>query len=103
MTKADIAEKIYTNTNYGFTKREAADLAETVFDILKDALETDGKVKISGFGNFEVKQKADRRGRNPQTGDAITITARRVLTFKPSGVLKRDLNDKRTTLGSAAD
>ena len=92
MTKADIAEKIYTNTYNGFTKREAADLAETVFDILKDALETGGKVKISGFGNFEVKQKADRRGRNPQTGDTITITARRVLTFKPSVLLKQALN-----------
>jgi len=92
VTKADIAEKIYTNTYNGFTKREAADLAETVFDILKDALETGGKVKISGFGNFEVKQKADRRGRNPQTGDTITITARRVLTFKPSVLLKQALN-----------
>jgi integration host factor subunit alpha len=59
---------------------------------MKSTLETGEKLKIAGFGNFEVKQKADRRGRNPQTGETITIEARRILTFKPSNVLKTAIN-----------
>jgi len=67
-------------------------MVETVFSIIKKTLETGEKIKIAGFGNFVVKQKADRRGRNPQTGDTITIAARRILTFKPSQVLKNAIN-----------
>ena len=67
-------------------------MLETVFLIMKNTLESGEKLKISGFGNFEVKQKADRRGRNPQTGEAITIEARRVLTFKPSTLLRQAIN-----------
>jgi len=63
-----------------------------VFSIIKDTLETGEKIKIAGFGNFVVKAKADRRGRNPQTGEAITIEARKVLTFKPSMILKEAVN-----------
>lgn len=67
-------------------------MLETVFGIMKETLETGEKLKIPGFGNFEVKQKQDRLGRNPQNGEAITITARRVLTFKPSLLLKEAIN-----------
>lgn len=90
MTKADLIETIHTRT--GFSKKESTDLLETVFSIMKTTLESGSNLKISGFGSFEIKQKADRRGRNPQTGEAITISARRVLTFKPSTILKQALN-----------
>ena len=69
-----------------------ADIVETVFDTIKVTLERGEKIKISGFGNFVVRDKNSRTGRNPQTGQEITITARRVLTFKPSQVLKNSLN-----------
>ncbi len=91
MTKADIVEKIYEKV--GFSKKESAELVELVFDIIKGTLETGDKIKIAGFGNFVVKNKADRRGRNPQTGEEITIIARKILTFKPSQVLKASLNN----------
>jgi integration host factor subunit alpha len=90
MTKADIVEKIYEKV--GFSKKESAELVELVFDIVKKTLEQGDKIKIAGFGNFVVKEKADRRGRNPQTGEEITISARRILTFKPSQVLKASIN-----------
>jgi len=90
MTKADIAEKIQIVT--GGTKKESAELMEAVFSIMKVALETGETLKISGFGSFVVKQKADRRGRNPQTGESITIEARRILSFKPSTLLRHAIN-----------
>lgn len=90
MTKADIVEKVAEELKV--TKRDAQGMVESVFSILKETLETGEDVKISGFGKFEVKQKNDRRGRNPQTGEAITITARKVLTFKPSAVLRDGVN-----------
>jgi integration host factor subunit alpha len=65
---------------------------DLVFDLLKETLEKGDKIKISGFGNFVVREKRPRKGRNPQTGDEIQITARRVLTFKPSQVLRKALN-----------
>jgi len=90
MTKADIVERIYDKV--GFSKKESAELVEMVFDIIKNTLENGDKIKIAGFGNFVVKEKADRRGRNPQTGDEIIISARKILTFKPSQVLKASIN-----------
>jgi integration host factor subunit alpha len=68
------------------------EMIEAVFSIMKSTLETGETLKISGFGSFVVKQKNDRRGRNPQTGEAITIEARRILTFKPSTVLRDAIN-----------
>lgn len=91
MTKADIVEKIYDKI--GLSKKESAELVELVFDIMKNTLESGDKIKIAGFGNFVVKDKADRRGRNPQTGEEIVITARKILTFKPSQVLKASINN----------
>lgn len=90
VTKADIVEKVYSKI--GFSKKEASELVELVFDSLKDVLENGDKVKISGFGNFVVRGKSERVGRNPQTGEQIRISARRVLTFRPSQVLKAMLN-----------
>ncbi|PIP93662.1 MAG: integration host factor subunit alpha [Bdellovibrio sp. CG12_big_fil_rev_8_21_14_0_65_39_13] len=89
MTKADIVERVYKEA--GFSKKEAADLVDLVFKIIKDTLSKGEKVKISGFGNFSIRDKATRVGRNPQTGEAMEISARRVLTFKPSQVLKEDV------------
>ncbi len=91
MTKADIIENVYERVG-GFSKKDAAQIVETVFDIIKKTLEGGEKIKLSGFGNFVVRDKNSRIGRNPQTGDEITISARRVLTFKPSQVLKNALN-----------
>jgi len=90
MTKADLVEKVYLKT--GFSKKESAEIVETVFDLIKTTLEEGEKIKIAGFGNFVVKEKATRRGRNPQTGEEIEISSRRILTFKPSQVLKAAIN-----------
>lgn len=90
MTKAEIVEKVYETV--GFPKRESYEIVESAFEIVKEELKQGGKVKIAGFGNFSVKEKKSRRGRNPQTGDEIEIPARRVLTFKPSNVLRDALN-----------
>ncbi len=95
MTKADIVEKVYEKI--GFSKKEASELVEMVFGALKDKLVAGEKVKISGFGKFEVREKKSRIGRNPQTGDRITISARRVLNFSPSQVLKAMLNGQDPT------
>jgi integration host factor subunit alpha len=89
LTKADIVERVYKEA--GFSKKEAADLVDLVFKVIKDTLAKGEKVKISGFGNFSIRDKATRVGRNPQTGEAMDISARRVLTFKPSQVLKEDV------------
>ena len=92
LTKADIVERVYKEA--GFSKKEAADLVDLVFKVIKDTLARGEKVKISGFGNFSIRDKATRVGRNPQTGDAMEISARRVLTFKPSQVLKEDVTTR---------
>ncbi len=90
MTKADLVETIYEKI--GFSRKESAEIVDLVFDLMKETLEGGEKIKISGFGNFVVRQKRSRKGRNPQTGKEIQITARRVLTFKPSQVLRKSLN-----------
>ncbi|MFN8944778.1 MAG: integration host factor subunit alpha [Pseudobdellovibrionaceae bacterium] len=90
VTKADIIEKVYERI--GFSKKEASDLVEKSFEAIKEELRKGEKVKISGFGKFVVKSKKDRVGRNPRTGEEMVITARRVITFKVSQVLKAMLN-----------
>ena len=92
MTKADLTEDVYLKT--GFSKKESADIVEMVFDLMKTTLESGEKIKLAGFGNFVVKQKATRKGRNPQTGDEIEISSRKILTFKPSQVLKSAINEE---------
>jgi len=93
MTKADLIENVYLKT--GFSKKESAEIVEMVFDLIKNTLEEGDKIKIAGFGNFVVKEKATRRGRNPQTGDEIEISSRRILSFKPSQVLKAAINGEK--------
>ena len=90
MTKIDIIESVYAKL--GIPKQECVSIVESVFDIIKDELDKWNDVKISGFGKWTVKAKKARRGRNPQTGADLTIGARRVVTFKPSNVLKDVLN-----------
>ncbi len=90
MTKVDIISTVYEKV--GFSKKEAMRVVETIFDIMKETLERGEKIKISGFGNFVVRKKRNRRGRNPQTGGDIEISARKIMTFKPSQVLKNELN-----------
>lgn len=95
MTKVDIVEAIYEKV--GFSKKEVTKIVETIFDLIKENLEKEDKIKISGFGNFVVRKKRARRGRNPQTGDDIEISSRRILTFKPSQVLRGSLNRQEAT------
>jgi integration host factor subunit alpha len=86
LTKADMAEKLFEEL--GLNKREAKELVEVFFDELRDALERGEVIKLSGFGNFVLRDKNQRPGRNPKTGEEIPITARRVVTFRPGQKLK---------------
>ncbi|NUO48911.1 MAG: integration host factor subunit alpha [Polyangiaceae bacterium] len=102
MTKAEIVQAIYARLG-GFSKKEAADLVDLVFDTMKETLGRGEKIKVSGFGNFELRDKRPRQGRNPQTGDPIVITERRVLSFKASNILKQGLNPSRGDQAARAD
>ena len=86
LTKADIAEHLFTQL--GMSKREAKDMVEAFFEEIRQALERGEQVKISGFGNFDLREKNQRPGRNPKTGEYIPISARRVVTFRPGQKLK---------------
>ena len=86
LTKADIAEHLFTQL--GMSKREAKDMVEAFFEEIRQALERGEQVKISGFGNFDLREKNQRPGRNPKTGEDIPISARRVVTFRPGQKLK---------------
>jgi len=86
MTKAELIGKLYLDS--GYTKNQSAEIIETVFNLLKEKLENGEQVKISGFGKFEVMKKNARRGRNPQTGEPMEISARNTLVFRPSKVLR---------------
>lgn len=86
LTKADLAERLYEEL--GFNKREAKEIVELFFDEIRDSLENNEQVKLSGFGNFDLRDKKQRPGRNPKTGEEIPITARRVVTFRPGQKLK---------------
>lgn len=91
MTKADIIETVSGECN--FSRKESSELVECVFSLIKGCLESGEDLKISGFGKFEVKHKSVRRGRNPQTGETLEISARRILSFKPSQILKTAVNN----------
>lgn len=93
MTKAEIVQALYTRVG-GFSKKESADIVDMVFEMMKETLGRGEKIKISGFGNFVLRDKRQRPGRNPQTGDPIKISERRVLTFKSSQILKLLLNPR---------
>lgn len=86
VTKSDIVDSV--NAKMGFSKKDSIEIVDRVFESIKLALERGEAVKIAGFGKFEVRQKHKRRGRNPQTGEEIEISARKVLTFRPSQILR---------------
>ena len=91
LTKAELAELLFDNV--GLNKREAKDMVEAFFEVIRDALESGDSVKLSGFGNFQLRDKPQRPGRNPKTGEEIPITARRVVTFHASQKLKAMVDD----------
>jgi len=86
LTKADLADKL--SEKLSLNKREAKELVELFFEEIKGALENGEQVKLSGFGNFQLRDKDSRPGRNPKTGEQIPVSARRVVTFKPGQKLK---------------
>jgi integration host factor subunit alpha len=86
LTKADIAEMLFEEL--GLNKREAKEIVEMFFEEIRHSLESNEQVKLSGFGNFDLRDKRQRPGRNPKTGEEIPISARRVVTFRPGQKLK---------------
>jgi len=94
MTKAEIVQALYSKVG-GFSRKESAELVDLVFEMMKETLGRGEKIKVSGFGNFVLRDKRQRPGRNPQTGQPIKISERRVLTFKASQILKQTLNQQR--------
>ena len=93
LTKADMAERLFEQL--GFNKREAKQLVESFFEEIRAALERGEQVKLSGFGNFDLRDKNQRPGRNPKTGEEIPISARRVVTFRPGQKLKARVDNYR--------
>jgi integration host factor subunit alpha len=98
MTRVDIVDKIHKEV--GFSRREIKTIMDSTFDIIKQTLQREDKIVISGFGNFIIRNKKPRRGRNPQTGGDLEISARRILTFKPSLIIKANLKTSQKTNGS---
>ena len=95
LTKAQLADALFDQL--GLNKREAKDFVDAFFEIVSAELVQGNSVKISGFGNFEVHTKTARPGRNPQTGRPVVIAARKVVTFRASGLLRRQTNDKNSS------
>lgn len=91
LTRMDLSEAIVRNV--GLSRNESADMVETVLNYMSDALVEGDKVKISSFGTFSIRDKAARVGRNPKTGEEVPISPRRVLTFRPSHLLKERVAD----------
>ena len=98
MTRVDIVNRIHKKV--GFSKREINAIVESVFDIIRETLQREDKIVISGFGNFVIRNKRLRRGRNPQTGEDLEISARRILTFKPSPIIRANLKTSQKTTAS---
>lgn len=91
LTKADLVQEVYKNHPH-LTKAQSTDSVETFLALSKSSLITGEDLLLSGFGKFNIKDKKSRRGRNPQTGSELTLDARRVVTFKPSGILRSRIN-----------
>ncbi len=91
LTKADIAQNL--SDTFGFNKRESKELVEQFYDELSEVLISGEQIKLSGFGNFELRDKASRPGRNPRTGEDVPISARRVVTFKPGQKLRAQIDN----------
>jgi integration host factor subunit alpha len=92
LTKADIAEKV--RSQVGRNKKESAQMVDTLFEIIKQSLQQGKDVMISGFGKFSVRNRGERVGRNPLTGEPITLPAKKVVTFKSSGKLREKINGR---------
>lgn len=92
LTKAQIVEKLFAQNI--FTKSDCARIIDTLFELIKQSLESGDDILISGFGKFSVKEKNQRRGRNPQTGEPMMLDPRKVVTFKCSGVLRAAINEE---------
>ena len=90
LTREDIVEAVAEQV--GFSKKQSVELVETLLELIKTSLESGDYVLVSGFGKFRVKEKKERRGRNPATGDVMMMRPRRVVTFKWSGKLRKRLN-----------
>lgn len=90
LTRMDLADAVYHKV--GLSRRAASELVDSVFEELSAAIVNDGEMKLSSFGNFVVREKAERMGRNPKTGEPAVISARKVLSFKPSHILKDSIN-----------
>ncbi len=86
LTKASIANRLFEEV--GLNKREAKEFVDSYFEAIRQSLESGDNIKLSGFGNFQLRDKAERPGRNPKTGEEIPITARRVVTFRPGQKLR---------------
>ncbi|MBU2924770.1 integration host factor subunit alpha [Colwellia sp. 4_MG-2023] len=91
LTKAEVAEHLFEKV--GLSKRDAKDMVEMFFEDIRETLESGEQVKLSGFGNFDLRQKSERPGRNPKTGEDIPISARKVVTFRPGQKLKSRVED----------
>ena len=91
LTKADLIQQVYKQ-NDSLTKQQSAEAVETFLRLSKDSLIGGSDLLLSGFGKFNVRDKNARKGRNPQTGDELMLEARRVVTFKPSGILRNKIN-----------
>jgi len=91
LTKAEVAEHLYEKV--GLSKRDAKDMVEIFFEEVRETLESGEQVKLSGFGNFDLRVKSERPGRNPKTGEDIPISARKVVTFRPGQKLKSRVED----------
>jgi integration host factor subunit alpha len=102
MTKAEIVRALHNRVE-GLSKKESMNLVELVFEMLKETLSKGEKIKLSGFGNFVLRDKRQRPGRNPRTGIPLKITERRVVTFKASQILKQAINPQERRSADSAD
>lgn len=91
LTKAEVAEHLFEKV--GLSKRDAKEMVEIFFEDIRETLESGEQVKLSGFGNFDLREKSERPGRNPKTGEDIPISARKVVTFRPGQKLKSRVED----------
>lgn len=91
LTKAEVAEHLFEKV--GLSKRDAKEMVEIFFEEIRETLESGEQVKLSGFGNFDLREKSERPGRNPKTGEDIPISARKVVTFRPGQKLKSRVED----------
>ena len=93
VTKADLIKQVHSS-NPNMTKAQARDAVEIILSAIKSSLEGGDGVLLSGFGKFNVKQKSAREGRNPKTGESLTLPARKVVSFKPSAILRKKVNGR---------